>query len=479
MKLDKNFKLSTTVKLSKIISSQIAKVKIYVMYEGRNRNHTHFSRKMIEEKLIPTMYGMPIVGEFKAEGEDFGDHGGKVTIQGDDVKYESTTVAYGFIPESAEIKWEEVEEKNGVSRDYLVSDAYVWYKRFPEVERILEEPRNQSMEIEIINAQWDEKLGAYDILDAEFAGACILGLNVEPCFESAKIGKFALEKMKFDLNEMAKELKEVIKDSEVKTEMENEKDLVVEETAVEETTKVVEEVAEEVAEESTEEVVEETAEIQATEEYAEVVETEEQSEEVSEESTVIETVQELVEEVAEVIETAPEGVDETVIQEAESAVQEVKQAVENLVEATENIEEEVETIEETTGDSLFQVNYEEENATLKAEIESLKEQMAEMQTEVNEYRALKLEQELASKNEIVESFTSELTEEELAPIRENLETLSNEEVETKLFALLGKKKMNFSANKADSNKAIVFSSLNHEDDQLPSWARAIEQTLRK
>lgn len=467
MKLNKNFKLSTTVKLSKIVSSQIAKVKVYVMYEGRNRNHTHFSKKMIEEKLIPTMYGMPIIGEYIADGEDFGDHGGKVTVKGNDVKFESTTVAYGFIPESAVIEWETVEERNGQKRDYLVCDAYVWYKRFPEVEKILEEPRNQSMEIEIMDAKWDEELGAYDIIDAEFCGCCVLGLDVEPCFESAKIGKFSLEKMKFDLSEMAKELKEVIKDSEVKTEMEDEKVVVVEETTNEEVIETIEEVVETPQEE------------QPAEEFAEVVE-EPQEEEVSEDSSVEETVQELAQEVNEVIESAPEGTDETVIQNAQAAIQEVETAVSELVEATENTETEEVVEEETeTQDSLFQVNYAEENVALKAEIEGLKEQVAAMETELGEYRALKQQQEMASKTEIVESFTNELTEEELSPIKENLENLSNEEIETQLFALLGKKKMNFSANKADSNKAIVLTNFSHEDNSLPSWAKAIEQTLRK
>lgn len=471
MKLNKNFKLSTTVKLSKIVSSQIAKVKVYVMYEGRNRNHTYFSKKMIEEKLIPTMYGMPIVGEYIEEGEDFGDHGGKVTVKGNDVKFESTTVAYGFIPESAVIEWETVEERNGQKREYLVCDAYVWYKRFPEVEKILEEPRNQSMEIEIMDAKWDEELGAYDILDAEFCGCCILGKEVEPCFESARIGKFSLEKMKFDLSEMAKELKEVIKDSEVKTEMKDEKVLVVEETANEEVVETIEEITEEVTEPVQEE--------QPTEEYSEVVE-EQTEEEVSEENTVEETVQELVQEVNEVIESAPEETDETVIQNVQEAIQEVESAVTELVDAIENADTE-EVVEETEPqDSLFQVNYAEENATLKAEIESLREQVTSMEAELSEFRALKQQQELASKVEIVESFTSELTEEELSPIKENLENLSSQEIETQLFALLGKKKMNYSANqKAESNKSVVLTNFSHEDTSLPSWARAIEKTLRK
>ena len=286
MKLKKKFMLGTTVQLNKIISSQIAKVKVYVMYAGKNRNQTHFTKKMIEEKLVPSMYGMPIIGEFLKEIDDFGGHGGKVIIKDGDIEYEQTTVAYGFIPESAEITWEKVLERDGITeREYLVADAYVWYKRFPELENILDEPRNQSMEIEIKDAFWNDEINAYDILDAEISALCILGLDTEPCFESARIGRFALENMKFELSEMAKELKETLLQSEVKEMNQTEE------------TKVVDAV-------ETEEVVEETVEVEAEDEeetVEEETETEVEEEETQEELS--DTQEEASETEAEVVDT--------------------------------------------------------------------------------------------------------------------------------------------------------------------------------
>ena len=416
MKLD-NFTLESTVQLSRIISSQIAKVKVYVMYAGKNRNHTYFSKEMIESKLVPSMYGMPIIGEFIKEKNDFGGHGGKTTITDDGIEFEQTTVAYGFIPESSQMRWESVKEVNGTYRDYLVCDAYVWYKRFPELEISLEQPNNQSMEIDIKDAYWNEGMQSYEIMDAELTGLCVLGKDVEPCFESAKIGRFSLEKMKYDLAEMAQELKEAIK-SEVKTdvkEFENQETEVVEETV-----EVTEEVTEEVVEEEAEKVEEETAE-----------------------ETVEETVEETAEEVEEVQEETP-----------------VK-------------EEEPETVEETV---------EEEAPTTEETAEEFsKEQIEAMQAELAELREFKNAHERAQKEELMRSFENELTEGELAPVKEAMDNLTSEEVETQCFALLGKKKMNFSVAQPTVNKEVVAIGNNfaHEDETLPAWARAIQRHTTK
>ena len=437
MKLTKKFMLGTTVQLNKVISSQIAKVKIYVMYAGKNRNQTHFTKEMIEEKLIPSIYGMPIIGEYLKEKQDFGGHGGKVTIQNGEIEYEQTTVAYGFIPESADVRWEMVTERDGMTqREYLVVDGYVWYKRFPELEVILDEPRNQSMEIEIKDAFWNDELNAYDILDAEMTGLAILGLETEPCFESARIGKFALENMKFELGEMAKELKETLLQSEVTEEMDKELETQVEET--------VETPVETVEEETQEEQVEETQE--ATEE----VEVEETYED--EESPAIE------EEVATEEETTEEEPQEEVQEEA------TEEVVEEVVETTEEVVETAET-----------VDFAKENAELKATIEAYEAELAEL-------RAFKAEKDKEEKQEVVDSFKSEFTEEELEPIVSKMDEFSKEDLEIQLFALLGKKKKQYSAQnveRVETEKVLTMASYQLEDETLPAWARAIEQHTNK
>lgn len=439
MKLKKKFMLGTTVQLNKIISSQIAKVKVYVMYAGKNRNQTHFTKKMIEEKLVPSMYGMPIIGEFLREIDDFGGHGGKVIIKDGDIEYEQTTVAYGFIPESAEITWEKVLERDGITeREYLVADAYVWYKRFPELENILDEPRNQSMEIEIKDAFWNDEINAYDILDAEISALCILGLNTEPCFESARIGRFALENMKFELSEMAKELKETLLKSEVKEMNQTEE------------TKVVDAV-------ETEEVVEETVETVEVEEVVETVEAE-TVEEVEEAETTEEATEE---------ETTEETVEETVEEETETEVEE-EETQEELNETQEEISEIEVEVTET-------VDYAQENAELKATIEAYEAELATL-------RAFKAEIDMQEKQAVVDSFAGEFTEEELAPVKEKMGEFSKEDLEIQLFALLGRKQKQYSATsqpQVETQKILTVASYQVEEETLPSWARAIEQYTKK
>lgn len=439
--------LGTTVQLNKIISSQIAKVKIYVMYAGKNRNQTHFTKEMIEEKLVPSMYGMPIIGEFLKEKGDFGGHGGKVVISDDEIEYLQTTVAYGFIPESSQITWETVTERDGMTeREYLVADAYVWYKRFPELELMLDEPRNQSMEIEIKDAFWNDELNAYDIKDAEITALCTLGTDVEPCFESARIGRFALESMKFELSEMAKELKETLK-SEVK-EVSQEIETVVEETVetpeVEETVETTE----------TEEVTQSEPEVEApVEEEAEETQEEEPATEEATEDT-----------------TEAEEVTEPEVEQNETEVEQTETQEEQEETQEQESETEVETSETTET-----VDYAQENADLKAQVEAYEAELATL-------RAFKANIDMQEKQGVVDSFASEFTAEELQPVVEKMEQFSKEDLEIQLFAMLGRKQKQFSladAKEPTAEKVVTMASFEVEEESIPSWARAIEQYSKK
>src|SRR5690554_7442615 len=65
-------------------------VKVYIAYAGKNRNFSIISKETFE-KMIPSLYGIPIVGEWKEEKEDFGTHGGKIEISDEGIKYIETT----------------------------------------------------------------------------------------------------------------------------------------------------------------------------------------------------------------------------------------------------------------------------------------------------------------------------------------------------------------------------------------------------
>jgi hypothetical protein len=165
-------------------------------------------------KAIPTLYGIPIIGEYiylDDGSQDFGSHGGKITISDKGIKFESTTIPYGFVTKEAvdNAEWVTVTEKDGhTQHEYLsLKGCAVWYKRMPEVSSILEKNYGQSMEIKINDYSYNDN-GIMDITDFTFTGACILGSNpngeeVEPCYESACIGRhYELDAIKNDIKEM-------------------------------------------------------------------------------------------------------------------------------------------------------------------------------------------------------------------------------------------------------------------------------------
>lgn len=211
--MDKVLK-SIPIKFAKYekINDTVSKVKVYIQYANKNRNGSYMSKDAIE-KAVATLYGVPVVGEYKKSKEDFGDHGGKIIIDSDGIEYIQTTVPYGFIPledEYANVNWEEVEEEDGEKREYLVADAYLWKKRYPEVESVFENGANQSMEIDINDYEWSEELDAWNLKDFSYSALCLLGLDVEPAFESASVKAYSLNKDEFkaEFSLMMKEIKE-------------------------------------------------------------------------------------------------------------------------------------------------------------------------------------------------------------------------------------------------------------------------------
>lgn len=108
---------------------------------------------------------------------------------------------------------------DGVEHEYLCTEGYIWTESYPEAKRILEQGNNQSMELnENLQGSWttdDNGTPQFFIIsEALIEKLCILGEDVEPCFEGASISKqFSLsldENFKQQLFAMIKELKEAL-----------------------------------------------------------------------------------------------------------------------------------------------------------------------------------------------------------------------------------------------------------------------------
>ena len=178
-----------------IVNPEFARVKVYVCYDGKNRNNSYIEKDVLQ-KMSNTIYGIPMVAEYDEDNNCFKGHGGKVEISDEGIEFIQTTVPYGFVDPKTPVFYEEVVELDGITKhNYLCCYAYLWYKRYPEVESVLRNQENkkigQSMEINVTSYDIDED-GCCIIKDGYFSALAMLG--VEPCFESACVtSKFSKE----------------------------------------------------------------------------------------------------------------------------------------------------------------------------------------------------------------------------------------------------------------------------------------------
>ena len=200
---DKNiFSLSLDIDFSseQKISDLISKYNVRVLYLGENRNGSYFTKEVVDN-MINTLGGVPVIGHYDAEKKDFLGHGDLrviVTEEGEVETKKVGPVPYGFIPLNPRTWWEKHIDKDSVEREYLCTEAYLWTGRYDELSILKENKNNQSMELnpETSIGQWTEMETGfwYVFTQAEFIGLCILGQDVEPCFEGAGFtSNFALD----------------------------------------------------------------------------------------------------------------------------------------------------------------------------------------------------------------------------------------------------------------------------------------------
>ena len=242
---------------------------IKVFYVGKNRNGTFISKEAAEE-MSKTLRGAPIVGYFKQENQDFRDHGQQMIWDSQGIKFNVLTRPYGFVDPNAHVwfqKFNDTDEfGNTVERQYLMTTGYLWTGQYEEAKMALEDGKPQSMQLDdqSVNGHWaeDAKSGLefFIINDAIFSKLCILGDDIEPCFEGASITKPSISNtfsktvdnnFKYTLFTMMQELKNALQGgSIVGSNNDNEENPAEEYTAEEvvETSEVVEETAEQPSE---------------------------------------------------------------------------------------------------------------------------------------------------------------------------------------------------------------------------------------
>lgn len=174
----------------------ISQCEIKVLYVGENRNHSFISKEVATE-MANTLPGCPIVGYYREDKEDFGDHGDRVTFDVDGIHFECLTKPYGFVAPDAKVwfqKFEDTDEfGNSVIREYLMTTGYLWTGQFKEAQRVIDKGNPHSMELDedTLDGKWSQNLKTgmdfFIINDAIFSKLCILGEDIEPCFEGSSV----------------------------------------------------------------------------------------------------------------------------------------------------------------------------------------------------------------------------------------------------------------------------------------------------
>lgn len=175
------------------ISPEVSKCDIKVMYLGKNRNGSYIDRETAL-KMSKTLRGVPVVGAYKSDIEDFGDHGEVIHIEDGEIKFSCKTVPYGFVAPDADVWFQKFDDTNEMgettTHEYLMTTGYLWTGQYPEIMKCIDEGQGQSMEIDDIDGHWtrdSNDVEFFIINDAIFTKLCVLGDDVEPCFEGASV----------------------------------------------------------------------------------------------------------------------------------------------------------------------------------------------------------------------------------------------------------------------------------------------------
>ena len=178
------------------INPLMSECEIKVLYVGANRNRTFISKEVATE-IGKTLRGAPIVGYYRDTKGDFTDHGERITIDDEGFKFDCLTFPYGFVAPNAKVWFQTFQDYddmgNMVVHEYLMTTGYLWTGQFPESSLPVNEGRPQSMQFQkdSVKGLWEKNIengiDFFIINDAIVQKLCILGDDVEPCFEGSSI----------------------------------------------------------------------------------------------------------------------------------------------------------------------------------------------------------------------------------------------------------------------------------------------------
>ena len=165
------------------INDEFVKATISIMSCDQIANGTKFTKESVE-RASSTLNYAPVIGFFN--GDDFEGHSIEYIVTDTEVKQIVKTVPFGVVIKDTQ-RWEKIHKPNGEVEDYFMADCYLWGRYEEAIKKVKENKCNQSMEVICNSGKFNEEDGYFEVKDFSFSGLCILGENVTPAFNLAKI----------------------------------------------------------------------------------------------------------------------------------------------------------------------------------------------------------------------------------------------------------------------------------------------------
>ena len=426
------------------INPLMSSCEIKVFYLGENRNGSYISRQ-VAAQMAKTLRGAPIVGYYKKDKEDFADHGEQVILDDQGVHFNCLTKPYGFVSPDAKVWFQDFEDTddfgNNIVRTYMVTNGYLWTGQFEEVNKVFQDggkPHSMELDEKTLQGHWAKniknEMEFFIINDAIFSKLCILGDEVEPCFQGSSItaSSFNLDKnFSNTLFSMMKDLKYAL-----------------EKGGKPEMAKVENNTPEEIKDtfvESTFEKKEEEKKEDTKEEQSSNPEKKEEQEEDKKDTK-------------------------------KAFVAEKKEEKQDKKEDSSDDEEDDSKEEQKKEDDEEKKKY----TALEVKYNELSDKYSKLEQEVVSLREYKKTIEDAKKDALINEFYM-LTEEDKKDVIENKSKYTIDEIKAKLAVICFDKKVNFNLEDSSENekeqKGIVTFSVVETEDSDPDWVKAVEATM--
>lgn len=210
-------------------NTPVYRTRVRLFYKYENRNGSYIS-DAVAEQIIASAPATPVVGYFDAEKGDFTTHCSK-----------ELSKCYGFISETPNFAWEPHVDKDGLERIYACFDVILHCDYYPEANMIV--GSNESMELNsnTLDGEWQiiNDKEYYMFTNASLLGVCVLGKDVEPCFEGSaffsKNNKNNYKQFSALLDELRKQVEELEGETKKMEQNDFQNEEVFEEQQVEET----------------------------------------------------------------------------------------------------------------------------------------------------------------------------------------------------------------------------------------------------